>query len=101
MRPDKNGANSLRPGLTGWAQINGRDELSLYEKVYFDGEYVKKIGFFMDVKCFFMTFFKVLRSEGIREGKVPGEELERYMELDKNAEDNKVPAEKEKAGSVK
>ena len=92
---DKNGANELRPGLTGWAQINGRDELSLYEKVYFDGEYVKKISFWMDVRCFFMTIFKVLRSEGIREGKVPTEEIEKLKKPAAAAE----MKEKEKVGS--
>lgn len=71
---DKYGANDVRPGLTGWAQINGRDELAIAEKARLDGEYmaVLKSGgwdaFLMDVKCFFRTFASVARSEGIVEG---------------------------------
>ncbi|MBS4212679.1 sugar transferase [Neobacillus rhizophilus] len=65
---DKYGANDVRPGLTGWAQINGRDELSITVKARLDGEYVNKISFWMDVKCFFMTIVSVLRSEGVVEG---------------------------------
>lgn len=66
---DRYGANALVPGLTGWAQINGRDELPIDVKAKFDGDYVKKISFLFDTKIFLMTIFKVLRSEGIREGK--------------------------------
>ncbi len=65
---DKYGANDVRPGLTGWAQINGRDELPIPEKAALDGEYVKKIGFIMDVKCFFGTFAAVLFHKGVVEG---------------------------------
>lgn len=65
---DKYGANDVKPGLTGWAQINGRDELKIEEKARLDGEYVKKMGFFFDVKCFFGTIFSVLRSDGVVEG---------------------------------
>ena len=65
---DKYGANDLRPGLTGWAQINGRDELPIDVKARFDGEYVEKVGFFFDCKCFFGTIFSVLRSDGVVEG---------------------------------
>ena len=65
---DKYGANSIRPGLTGWAQINGRDELSIEEKAGFDGEYVRSLSFRFDLRCFFGTFLKVLRQEGIVEG---------------------------------
>lgn len=61
-------ANDVRPGLTGWAQINGRDELLLTEKVHLDGEYMQKISFVFDARCFFGTFFYVLRRRGIREG---------------------------------
>ena len=50
---DKYGANDVMPGLTGWAQINGRDELEIDVKAKLDGEYVKKFGFIMDLKCFF------------------------------------------------
>lgn len=65
---EKYGANDVPVGLTGWAQINGRDELEIDVKAKFDGEYVKKIGFIMDVRCFFGTILSVLRSDGIVEG---------------------------------
>jgi len=65
---DKYGANDVPVGLTGWAQINGRDELEIEVKAKLDGEYVKKIGLIMDVKCFFGTIFSVLRSDGVVEG---------------------------------
>ncbi|GBG08137.1 capsular biosynthesis protein [Paenibacillus agaridevorans] len=65
---DKYGANDVLPGLTGWAQINGRDELSIDVKARLDGEYVKKIGIVMDVKCFVGTIISVVKSEGIVEG---------------------------------
>ena len=64
----KYGANAVMPGLTGWAQINGRDELEIDVKAKFDGEYVQKLGFLFDIKCFFATFFSVLRSDGVVEG---------------------------------
>lgn len=65
---DKYGANDVTPGLTGWAQINGRDELEIPVKAILDGEYVKKYGFTMDVRCFFGTFLSVLRQDGVVEG---------------------------------
>ncbi len=65
---DKYGANDVRPGLTGWAQINGRDELEIDVKARYDGEYVQKMSFLFDVKCFFGTIFSVLRSDGVVEG---------------------------------
>lgn len=65
---DKYGANDVTPGLTGWAQINGRDELEIPVKAKLDGEYVKKYGFTMDVRCFFGTFLSVLRQSGVVEG---------------------------------
>ena len=65
---DKYGANDIRPGLTGWAQINGRDELEIPMKAALDGEYVKKIGPLMDLRCFFGTFLSVLRGDGVVEG---------------------------------
>ena len=65
---DKYGANDLRPGLTGWAQINGRDELPIDVKARFDGEYVEKISFLFDCRCFFGTILSVLRSDGVVEG---------------------------------
>lgn len=66
---DKYGANDVYPGLTGWAQINGRDELSIPMKAKLDGEYVEKMSFLFDVKCFFGTITSVLRSEGVVEGR--------------------------------
>ena len=65
---DKYGANSLRPGLSGWAQICGRDELEIPEKARLDGEYVRRISFLFDCRCFFGTAISVLRSEGVVEG---------------------------------
>ena len=65
---DKYGANDVPVGLTGWAQINGRDELEIDVKARLDGEYAEKIGFMMDVRCFFGTIFSVLRSDGVVEG---------------------------------
>lgn len=71
---DKYGANDCRPGLTGWAQINGRDELEIPVKAKLDGEYVEKLnagkfkGFAIDWRCFWGTVFSVLRSDGVVEG---------------------------------
>ena len=65
---DKYGANDVRPGLTGWAQINGRDELPIDVKAGYDGEYVKNLSFLFDVKCVFGTIFKVIKHEGVVEG---------------------------------
>lgn len=65
---DKYAANNVPVGLTGWAQINGRDELEIDLKAKFDGEYAKKIGFLMDVKCFFRTILCVFISDGVVEG---------------------------------
>lgn len=65
---DKYGANDVVPGLTGWAQINGRDELEIDVKARLDGEYVEKLSFLFDVRCFFGTIFHVLRSDGVVEG---------------------------------
>lgn len=65
---DKYGANDVRPGLTGWAQINGRDELPIDVKARFDGEYVEKLSFLFDCKCFFGTITSVLKSDGVVEG---------------------------------
>lgn len=66
------GANNIKPGITGWAQINGRDLLSVEEKAKLDGYYVENMGFKMDIKCFFKTIQYVLKCEGILEG---GEEV--------------------------
>ncbi len=65
---DKYGANDIRPGLTGWAQINGRDELEIDVKARLDGEYIEKLSFGFDIKCVFRTISSVLRAEGIVEG---------------------------------
>ena len=65
---DKYGANDVRPGLTGWAQINGRDELPIDVKARFDGEYVERLSFLFDCKCFFGTIASVLKSDGVVEG---------------------------------
>ena len=71
---DRYGVNDVKPGITGWAQINGRDELSIEEKARFDGEYAKALksggwtAFWMDARCLFGTFFKVLRHEDVHEG---------------------------------
>lgn len=65
---DKYGANDVRPGLSGWAQINGRDELEISVKAKLDGEYVQKLSFLFDCKCFLGTVLKVLKREGVVEG---------------------------------
>ena len=65
---DKYGANDVRPGLTGWAQINGRDELEIPVKAKLDGEYVEKMSFLFDCKCFFGTITAVLGHKGVVEG---------------------------------
>lgn len=71
---DKYGANDIKPGLTGWAQINGRDELEIPVKAKLDGEYVAALdtgkfkGFAMDLRCFFGTLISVVKSDGVVEG---------------------------------
>ncbi len=65
---DKYGANDVLPGLTGWAQINGRDELPISVKAAYDGEYVNNMSFAFDCKCFFGTIACVLKKEGVVEG---------------------------------
>ncbi|HEL1601809.1 TPA: sugar transferase [Streptococcus suis] len=65
---DKYRANDIRPGLTGWAQINGRDELEIDEKSKLDGYYVQNMSLGLDIKCFFGTFLSVAKSEGVVEG---------------------------------
>ena len=67
---DHYGANDIRPGLTGWAQINGRDELSLEKKAEFDGIYVKNVSFLFDLKIFCGTIVSVFHGDGVREGGV-------------------------------
>ena len=65
---DRYGVNELTPGLTGWAQINGRDELEIEVKAKFDGEYAENRSFLFDAKCFFGTIVSVLRRDGVVEG---------------------------------
>ena len=71
---EKYGVNDIRPGLTGWAQINGRDELEINDKAKLDGEYAEKLaagkfkGFILDLRCFFGTIKSVLKHEGVVEG---------------------------------
>lgn len=65
---DKYGANDVKPGLTGWAQINGRDELEIPMKAKLDGEYVKMLSFKFDCRCFIGTIQSVLKSDGVVEG---------------------------------
>ena len=65
---DKYGANDVMPGLTGLAQISGRDELEISVKAKLDGDYVEQMSFGMDVKCFFGTILSVLKSDGVVEG---------------------------------
>lgn len=67
---EKYGANDIRPGLTGWAQVNGRDELEIPVKAKFDGEYVERLSFLFDCKCFIKTILSVVKSEGVVEGSV-------------------------------
>ena len=69
---EKYGANDVMPGLTGWAQINGRDELEIPVKANLDGEYVEKMSFGFDLKCFFGTFTSVLKADGVVEGGTGG-----------------------------
>lgn len=79
---DKYGANDVRPGLTGWAQINGRDELCAAEKAALDGEYVKKMSFLFDCKCFFGTIKCVLKSDGFAEGSAGIEKVKKEQSAD-------------------
>lgn len=81
---DKYGANDVRPGLTGWAQINGRDELEIDVKAKFDGEYIEKMGLFFDCKCFFGTITSVLKHDGVVEGGTG--ELKKQESIDENSE---------------
>jgi len=85
---DKYGANGVKPGITGWAQINGRDELEIPVKAKFDGEYVEKMGFAMDLKCLLATIGSVLSSDGVAEG--------RTRETHKNEQDTLAVASTEK-----
>lgn len=79
---DKYGANGVRPGLTGLAQISGRDELEIPVKAKLDGEYVEKMSLLFDCKCFIKTIKSVLKSEGFVEGSAAGENV--------NSENNEI-----------
>lgn len=78
---DRYGANDILPGLSGWAQINGRDAIEIPDKAKLDGEYVEKIGFLMDLRCFFGTIFSVLRKDGVVEG---GTGVLKSLSIEKN-----------------
>ena len=71
---DRYDANSIRPGMSGLAQISGRDELAIDVKARLDGEYRQKINLWVDIRCFVGTFFSVLRQDGVVEGAQPTEE---------------------------
>jgi O-antigen biosynthesis protein WbqP len=77
---DKYGANDVKQGLTGWAQINGRDELEIPVKAKLDGEYVAKMGIVMDCRCFFGTVLSVLKHDGVVEGGTGAKEKEKAKE---------------------
>lgn len=88
---DKYGANDVRPGLTGWAQINGRDELPIEIKAKLDGEYVIRKGFGMDFKCFVKTIVSVMKSDGFVEGgMVLSENRGEVSSFDQTSEDGKA-----------
>ena len=80
---DKYGANDIKPGLTGWAQINGRDELDNEVKAAYDGEYTKKLSFWFDCKCFFGTILPVIKCRNVKEGKT-----EKNENVEKNEKNN-------------
>ena len=99
---EKYGANDVTPGLTGWAQINGRDELEIPEKARLDGEYVAHLGLWMDLKCFFGTISSVLMHDGVVEGGTGALEQEQTVRTDtKKAAEKKTAAEKSGAGKKK
>ena len=85
---DKYGANSVRPGLTGWAQINGRDELEIPVKAALDCEYVKRMSFGFDLKCFFGTVKAVFKHDGVVEGGTGASDKEQDKEIAENAAAN-------------
>lgn len=86
---DKYGANDVRPGLTGWAQINGRDELEIPDKAKLDGEYVSRMGFGMDCRCFFGSVHVFRKDDTVVEGGTGAVKCE-------NAQENAPENEKEK-----
>lgn len=85
---DLYGANNVRPGLTGWAQINGRDELSIKAKAMRDGEYVARRGILFDLRCFFGTFAKLFTGSGVVESTVPEPEDNSKFKTNSSAETN-------------
>ena len=80
---DKYGANNIRPGLTGLAQISGRDELEIPIKARLDGEYVEKMSLWLDTKIFFKTILKVFKHDGVVEGKIEKKENEELIKIGK------------------
>ena len=82
---DKYGANDILPGLTGWAQINGRDTVSIKDKARYDGDYVENLGVKMDVKCFIGTIVTVLKRDGVLEGGVKVEVKEKEVEVQRDS----------------
>ena len=89
---DKYGANGVLPGLTGWAQINGRDELLIEVKAQLDGEYIQRMGFLFDCKCFFGTIVSIVKHDGVVEGGT-GELMKASIEIvvtDELAHEEKV-----------
>ncbi len=81
---EKYHANDVLPGLTGWAQVNGRDELPIPIKAKFDGEYVEKMSLLFDIKIFFKTIINVFKHEGIVEGKQENKEEKKEIEENSN-----------------
>jgi O-antigen biosynthesis protein WbqP len=76
---EKYGANDVIPGLTGWAQINGRDELEIPEKARLDGYYAQHVSFALDLKCFFRSIISVAKADGFVEGAAEEAETRDYM----------------------
>lgn len=98
---DKYGANDCTPGLTGWAQINGRDELPIPIKAKLDGEYATRISFKFDLKCFFGTIKSVLKSDGVVEGGTGQLETNKITESQKSSakeNERKTALQQEKIG---
>lgn len=88
---DKFGANYILPGLTGWAQINGRDELPIEIKAKLDGEYVQRMSFLFDMKCIFLTALKVIKHDGVVEGGTGSMHDENTAQKELNKESKKEP----------
>lgn len=86
MQRDLYGANDVKPGLSGLAQIKGRDELEIEVKAKYDGEYVEKMSLWLDIKILFLTVFKVFRSDGVKEGGPSKEENDSSVSTDEKEE---------------